>query len=32
VGGRIGGCGASGGKPARSVLTDSSLSGANAQI
>ena len=32
LGGRIGGCGASAGKPARSVLTDSSLSGANAQM
>ena len=31
TGGRIGGCGASGGKPARSVLTDSPWSGANAR-
>src|SRR5947209_19563758 len=30
LGGRIGGCGASGGKLARSVFTDSPLSGANA--
>src|SRR4029453_8493922 len=32
TGGRIAGCGPSVGKPARSVLTDSSLSGTNAQM